>query len=366
MNFRLYLADRIGMISIYLVSLLLVAAVIELDLHGQGLSLTRGNLIYIGVLSVVGVSVFLTLDYMRQRGYWNQLNALKSDPDNPREGIDMEALLTLPAGATREQRYMQDLVRELYCTHVDRLEVYRSMQDQHQTFVRKWVHQMKTPVSVISLLTRQSPLLKESAPSSDMLESIQEENEKLMQGLDMMLNAARLEKFEVDVCVQKVDLLKVVRNVVSERKKACIRYRIFPKLIASHEVCYVDTDEKWLSVIVHQIVSNAIKYSKVKESENKELIITLTKDAKGCYAIFADEGIGIAEQDLPRVFDPFFTGGNGRLLTESTGMGLYIAKEVCRRLGHRLEIESRLGEGTTVRLHFPAGVTLHDGLVSPR
>ncbi|GMX67476.1 sensor histidine kinase [Paenibacillus elgii] len=366
MSFRDFLADRIGFIVIYWINVILIAAVVQLDLLGKNVSLDESNIAYMALLSAAGLIAFLILDYIRQRGYFTGLRSLKQSGLNGRKPEAMEGVISLPTGVTREQRMTVELLLELYGAYTDRLEKHRISQDHHQTFVRLWVHQMKTPVSVIGLLTEQphaAPTEAPQRPVGAVLESIQEENEKLRQGLDMMLHTARLEKFEADLRMQKVDLLQAVRHVINEHKKACIRYRIYPKLIASHEACYIDTDDKWLGIILHQIVSNAIKYSKSKHDGSKSLIMTITKDGSGCHAVFQDEGIGIAEQDLPRVFDPFFTGENGRLVAESTGMGLFVAREACRRLGHRLEIESKLGEGTTVRLHFRRSGALHEGLL---
>jgi signal transduction histidine kinase len=146
--------------------------------------------------------------------------------------------------------------------------------------------------------------------------------------------------------------------VINEHKKACIRYRIFPKIEAGAEAVWAETDEKWIVFVLGQLVTNAIKYSKPKEGA-KTLTVTVRETEDECRVIVKDEGIGIAEQDMPRLFDAFFTGENGRRVSESTGMGLYLAKQICNRLGHRLEVASVLGEGTSVTLIVPRQTGIH-------
>lgn len=352
MKLRGFITDRIGYICIYIFNMLLVVAVVHLALLPQGVTLQQDNLLYIGVLCAAGVTAYLLIDYVRQRAYFKKLTAIRSYPE------PLDRINSFPEGVTKEQRMMAELVRQLHSGYENRLAHYRKQQEQHDVFVRQWVHQMKTPVSVIDLLTQQP----DDAPgTAAVLQSIQEENDRLAHGLDMMLQTARLEKFALDVHIRKIDLEQVVRTVINEHKRACIRRGVFPKLAVEAEGRYVETDEKWIAVVIRQIVSNAVKYAKKTDDEaGKQLEITIIRRENGVQAAFRDTGIGIPEHDLPRVFDPFFTGENGRKVGESTGMGLYLVKELCRKLGHRIDIQSAPGVGTTVTIHFPPASVLHD------
>lgn len=342
MTFKDFLADRFGYIAVYLLNVLLVVTVVELDLLGQHAALGRDNVLYIALLSVVGVGMYLLVDYVRSRPFHRQLNRLA-------EGVkELDDMLCLQDAVTREQQAMKAIVAASYGKYIERLEQNRQQQELHQTFVSQWVHQMKTPVAVIDLLVQQA----EEAEREDVktfAANVQEENERLAHGLDMMLHTARLEKFELDLNVKRVELIRAVRSVINDHKKACIRYRLFPKIAANRDEIWAETDEKWLGFVLNQLVTNAIKYSKPKEGA-KTLHVSVWERDEQCRIIVKDEGIGIAEQDVPRVFDAFFTGENGRRMAESTGMGLYLAKQVCMRLGHRLDISSTIGEGTEIRL----------------
>jgi signal transduction histidine kinase len=351
LKFKHFAVDRIGYLAVYLANLLLVVLVVELDLLGQHASLSRDNVLYIALLSVIGITLYLVVDYIRSRPFHRQLDRL-SDPDT-----ELEDALLLHGAVTREQQAMQRIAVDSYRKYIERLDHCKHQQEHHQTFVRQWVHQMKTPVSVIDLLVQQADH-SGGEETKALLASIQEENERLAHGLDMMLHTARLEKFELDLHIKRVELIHAVRSVINEHKKACIRYRIFPKIAAEADTVWAETDEKWIVFVLNQLVTNAIKYSKPMEGV-KTLAVSIRETEGECRIIVKDEGIGIAEQDLPRIFDAFFTGENGRRVAESTGMGLYLAKQVCSRLGHRLEVSSVLGEGTSVTLIVTRQAGIH-------
>lgn len=351
MTFKHFLADRIGFIAVYALNSLLIVLVVELDLLGQGVALGRDNLLYMGLLSATGIVLYLAVSYARSRPFLRQLERQEAADG------ELEEALRLHGAATREQQAMQRFAANSYSRYVGRLEQYKLQQERHQTFVRQWVHQMKTPVSVIDLLVQQAAASGNDEAKA-LSDSIQEENERLAHGLDMMLHTARLEKFELDLHVKRVELVGAARGVINEHKKACIRCAIYPKIEADADAVWAETDEKWLEFVIGQLVTNAIKYAKPKKGA-KTMTVSIRQTDEACKVSVRDEGIGIAEHDLPRLFDPFFTGENGRRVAESTGMGLYLAKQVCERLGHRLEVSSVPGVGTTATLILPRPESIH-------
>lgn len=119
----------------------------------------------------------------------------------------------------------------------------------------------------------------------------------------------------------------------------------------------ISSDQKWLSFVVEQILFNALKYS--KQGAGDHITIRIEAEGHETRLSIADEGIGIPPQDLPRIFDAFFTGENGRSMTEATGMGLYLAKQVCIRLGHQLYAESKEGAGTVMTIVFSSDTLLN-------
>ncbi|MEK5030545.1 sensor histidine kinase [Paenibacillus sp. FSL R7-0302] len=284
---------------------------------------------------------YLIYQYISRRRYYHRLS-------RPLETLDesFQKLENHPVSTALEQ-----LLHTQYRYYQQQLTAVKLQQEQHLTFIDQWVHQMKTPLSVIEL-TVQNMDEPEFA-------SIREELERMRSGLHTVLYMARLRAFEKDFHIKPVSLPKLVNEVVHDHRRLFIRSHIFPEVQASTPDITAQTDEKWLFFMLSQIMNNAIKYSAADNTENGRKI-TVSCYLRGMDAVIEvkDRGIGIQASDLKRVFDPFFTGDNGRGLRESTGMGLYLTKESADRLGHRLELESAAGEGTVVRIILAANPLL--------
>ncbi len=199
---------------------------------------------------------------------------------------------------------------------------------------------MKTPLSVIHLMIRNRDEAEFAA--------IGDELDRIRKGLDIVLYTARLDTFERDFHVETLDLRRVVREVTSSQKRLFIRSHVFP-LIRMDEPLLIASDEKWLAFVLTQLITNAVRYTR---GENRKIVFYGYRRGEQTVLEVQDEGVGIPQGDLPRVFEPYFTGENGREFQESTGMGLYLAKQICGKLGHDIQVESEAGKGTTVRLIF--------------
>jgi signal transduction histidine kinase len=329
LNWRDYLADRVPLLLAFAFGLLFLLLVIQLGFT----SLAAGEVLYILLLAGVFTSLILALDYARQRGFRRALRRALEDPRND---------TPLPPGSTREQRAFRQLLQDRQRRLAHELRMQRTQADDHRAFVDLWVHQMKTPLSVLELTAQQAE------GDSDTWDSVSEELERLSHGLDLMLQAARLERFDLDLRPASVDLRELARGVVNDLKRSWIRSGVFPRIDAPDAPVMVETDPKWFEVVLRQLLSNAIKYSE----PGGEVLIGIEPGTGGVTLCVRDQGIGIPPEDLPRVFERFFTGTNGRLRRASTGMGLYLAARICGHLGHSLEIDSAPGQGTVVRMHF--------------
>jgi signal transduction histidine kinase len=208
---------------------------------------------------------------------------------------------------------------------------------------------MKTPVSVINLILQE----ESSAEFKKICDSISEENEKISNGLSIMLYNARINEFNHDFNVEALDIVSVLRKVINDNKKLFIRQNIFPKVIGDNGL--IQTDKKWIYFVINQVVINAIKYTAAAEKEKKTVSFNIYEDDKKVTLCIEDNGIGIPNEDLERVFNAFFTGKNGRKTSESTGMGMYLAKRICDELGHRLYVESEYGKWTKFFIVFNKG-----------
>ncbi|WP_303969787.1 HAMP domain-containing sensor histidine kinase [Sporosarcina ureae] len=243
---------------------------------------------------------------------------------------------------TPEHKMTTEFTRELYRLYQREVQTLYDGQNRHMHFMNQWVHQMKTPISVIKLLLQEDEMDKKS---------IEQEVERIQNGLENVLVNARLETFEEDMQIERLLLRQVLQEVLNDNKRLFITNGLFPVLNVDDHLT-VATDRKWIKFMLNQFITNAVKYTFEK---GKKIYVNAVQQPEGLCLEIVDEGIGIPASDLHRVTKAFFTGENGRLSGESTGMGLYIASEVCEKLGHQLTITSKQGEGTTIALLFKDG-----------
>lgn len=281
------------------------------------------GLVYTLVLWAAGFSVLGGVDFFRFRRCHRDL-----------EKLHKEILVTaenLPRpGCLIEEDY-QSLLRLLESTLRDRqAQADQAMADQ-LAYYTLWVHQIKTPIAAMDLLLQQG----ERGPAA------QAELFKISQYVDMALQYVRLDGTTRDLHLSQVSLDQVIRQVVRKYAKLFILKKI--RLDFRETGLTVLSDEKWLAFLLEQLLSNALKYT----PEGGQVAIF---GELGEILVIADTGIGIAPEDLPRVFERGFTGQNGRLDKKATGIGLYLCRRVTELLGHTLSITSAPGKGTQVRV----------------
>ncbi len=210
----------------------------------------------------------------------------------------------------------------------------------------QWIHNMKTSITVIDLASERCSL---DEKSKVYVQDIMEENDKLKKNLEECLNVLRLDEFATDYIPERVNLSEIVSNVINLKKRDFIYKGIYPKVdIDTNKEIY--TDKKWCSYIIEQVISNALKYS--ISNESKKIYIYMHENAEETILSITDEGMGINAEDIPRVFDPFFTGNNGRIDRNATGIGLYMVKYISQKLGHKISINSKKGEWTEFKITF--------------
>ncbi len=213
-----------------------------------------------------------------------------------------------------------------------------------------WAHQMKTPIAAMRLLIQAGE--ERGEESSHSLErQQQEELFKIEQYTQMALSFARLDSISSDFLFQSCDVYEIVKRAV---QKYFILFSGSGLGFQMEEFSlWAVTDEKWLSLVVEQVFSNALKYTKTggisifgSDREGKRL------EGRVFYVTIEDTGIGIRPEDLPRIFERGFTGYNGRMEEKSTGIGLYLCDQIMGKLSHEIRIKSVQGAGTKVILGF--------------
>lgn len=323
---KLFLKDNKGYIITYISSLVITYIYCSLKRF-----IELSEIAYIFMFNSFILICFLAFRYYQNRQLYELLS---------REFTDLkEVFLELGNGELSQK--LSKMLKELNSLYEAEILKSDKLHKEHLRFINQWVHQMKTPLSIIQLQLQE-------CEGEENYDNMQEEITKLKEGLNMAMYFARLDAFEKDFLVEKIFLKELVRNAVNEEKKFFIKNKIIPKIDIDESI-EIYSDAKWLKFVISQLITNGVKYS---QGKGKELIIKAYKYEKEIILNIIDEGIGISKKDIKRVFDAFFTGENGRKYGESTGMGLYISKEVCKNLGHRIEIESIINEGTTVTIKF--------------
>ena len=203
---------------------------------------------------------------------------------------------------------------------------YISWQKDIQEYFSMWVHQIKTPITCLEILTDDNKEMKMQLKSIDNY-------------TNMAINYLKLNLHEKDMDISVVDVDNLLNILVKKYSLLFINSHISLDFRKNGLKCI--TDSKWLSVLLEQILSNAIKYS-----ENSQIILDSFKKDNAVVILIEDHGIGIPEEDINRIFDKGYSGFNGRLKQKSSGLGLYLAKSIADKLDIRLKVDSVVGQGS--------------------
>lgn len=273
---------------------------------------------YIAEFSGAGVFLCLLVDILKYAERWKELKRCIATSDTY-PGMfytvpgDLEALYRSMIAKMRQEK--EELIFEDQKRYTEMMDYYGM-----------WAHQIKTPIAAMRILVQ-----------SGMDREENEENQKLFRQLQMEL--FKTEQY-VEMVLERCDLGKVVRQAVKKYSRLFILQKLSLEMGEIAEI--VLTDEKWLSFVVEQILSNALKYTKSGS-------VSIYLEQEGVLVI-KDTGIGISAEDLPRIMEKGYTGYNGRIDKRSTGIGLYLCKKVMDKLHHQLRIDSEDGKGTKVVL----------------
>lgn len=206
-------------------------------------------------------------------------------------------------------------------------------------YIELWIHEIKIPIAALQLMNYNGNTdLKKQKVQLD----------RLYHFVEQILFYARADAPEKDYLLTDSNLKQVIHQVLQENKTLLIGNHV--RVERNHLDVSVVTDSKWLAFMLGQIVNNCVKYK--ADDRNPEIVFTARQEEEKTVLWIRDNGIGIREADLGRVFEKSFTGENGRKQTTSTGMGLYICKQLCNKLGHTLSVRSEPGVYTEVCIEF--------------
>lgn len=267
--------------------------------------------------------VFLIIGCQRQRKTCADLRLIAD--------LQAELIDDLPEPLSPEAAGYQKIIRSLCSENLQRQAMLSQKYDDMIDYYTAWAHQIKTPIAAmkLSFQNEDSPLARQSL--SDL--------KRIEQYVDMVMTYLKLESEDLDYVIREHDLDDIIRPVIRNFAGEFISRKIG---LEYDSVKYpVLTDDKWLAFVLEQIISNALKYT-------KEGTICIYMELSSL--CISDTGIGIAEADLPRIFEKGFTGYNGRRDKRASGIGLYLCKRICDNLGHPISAQSTAGKGTTIRI----------------
>lgn len=335
-----YLRDQIRLIFFFILLLAFILSVVAL---GKASQMQSYDVLYLLIVSLILIFVYLITDFLLNRSHERDLDKL-----NRAEGT--EWVNSLPAAKNTMQSTYHDLLTKLYREHHEEISRFQAKSKEDLEFITTWVHEIKTPISVASLLIQNS----NGPASEDTLESIEEELEKIEDYVARALYYSRSNDFAKDYLIKEIDLDGLIKESVKRHSKVFIRKKI--RIQIKEIKGQVATDKKWLGFVLDQILDNALKYTLPNG------VITITTENRDHEQVLniTDTGIGIRPEDLSRIFERGFTGFNGRSELSSTGMGMYLSQRVARKLGHYLTVSSSLNVGTTMSIHFPKWSNVFD------
>ena len=215
----------------------------------------------------------------------------------------------------------------------------------YKEYIEQWIHEIKTPITAMKLLCENH--------RTDWTKELLLELEKTNRFTEQALYYARSEHTEKDYSVREMALSQVVHQAIADNKYLLLQGGMRLEVEEMQDTVY--SDEKWVRFILNQLIANAVKY----RTEQPVLRISTHKRQDQVVLVVEDNGIGIAASDLPRIFEKGFTGQNGRMVQQSTGIGLYLCKRLCEKLGIGIAAESS-EQGTAISLAFHINCLIHE------
>lgn len=253
-----------------------------------------------------------------------------------------------------EGELLYDVIKEATKSMNDEVGKYKISEEEYKEYIETWIHEIKTPIAGITLICDNN--------RSDITRGILEETNKINEFVEQVLFYARSTAVEKDYSIRDINLGSIIRDVVKKHSRQMIENKIEIKL--SGIATQVYSDPKWLDFIIGQILVNSIKYKRTNisaynsgetniDNSSSYIEFHVIENNTQVILFIRDNGIGIPEKDLPRVFDKGFTGENGRKFAKSTGIGLYLCKRLCEKMNLGISLSSVEGKGTEVKIVIP-------------
>lgn len=332
MKFRDFLKEKLY--YIILLAFILISSDILLMIYNISLFMV----LYITIVPILGFLICLIIEYNIKNSFYKKLEKQMAELD---EKYLISEIVQNPNFI--EGKILINTIQDIDKSMLENVNKYKHLTEDYKEYIELWIHEIKIPIAT-------SKLIIENNKSKE-TKSIDEELGKIENFVEQVLYYARSNNVEKDYYISKTKLSEIVNSAILKNKNILLSNKI------NLEIGDIDkqvvTDSKWTIFILNQIIQNSVKYMnkdiktmKIYAEEKKEKVILYIQD----------NGMGVGKGEIARVYDKGFTGENGRILgKKSTGIGLYLCKKLCDRLGLGIEFNSQKDIGTEVKIIFPVG-----------
>ena len=333
MNLKEFLKDRI--ISIFLIIFSLITVEIFLIVYPFANFLK----IYVPCIVLFLYFIGLTIEYFSKKSYYDNFLSILQQLDDKYLVCDIVKDANFIEG-----KILKESLQDINKSMIENVNKYKYMLEDYKDYIELWIHDVKIPIAASKMVIENN--------KNNVTKSIDEELNKIDNYTKQALFYARSSTVEKDYYIKRVSLRDIVSESIRENKSLLIHEKV---LLNLHDIdIEINTDNKWMLFIINQIIQNSLKYK--KQNEKLAIEIYAVENLQNVILNIKDNGIGIDRGELKRVFDKGFTGTNGRLINKkSTGIGLYLCKKLCDKLGNNITISSKKGEGTILSIVFPNG-----------
>ena len=331
MRFRDYIKEKMVLI----IGTILALVSVEILLLAYNISILIR--VYCAFIIIFILVLAILIEYKKKKDYYNEL--IKNMEDLKEKYLISEIIKT---PNFIEGKILKDILQDTGKSMLENVNYYKNIQEDYKEYIELWIHEVKIPIAASKMIIENN--------KNEVTKSIDEELDKVENYTEQALFYARSNAVEKDYIISKTNLKEIVNGAILKNKTTLLNEKVSIELsnLKDEEVY---TDSKWAVFIINQIIQNAIKYSK---KENKKIEISSQEKNDKVILYIKDNGIGIKKGEITRVFERGFTGENGRIIGQkSTGIGLYLCKKLCDRLGLGIELNSEKDKGTEVRIIFP-------------
>lgn len=324
-----FLKDRIIFIIINILILFFTGVLLN------ALNVSDFAILFVIIMNMLSIILFHIYDYLRKKKYYDEL-------EKNLDVLDKKYLISdvINEGNFLESKILYDTIKKTDKSMNDEIAKFKISNKEYREYIEIWVHEIKTPISTCKLLIENN--------YNEVTKSIDEEINKVENYIEQALFYTRSNDVEKDYIIKEMNLLDCINNVIRRNSDVLISKKI--KISINNLDKNIYCDGKWLEFIVNQIVINSIKYI---DKELGEIKFYTSENSESITLNISDNGIGIKEKDIRRVFEKGYTGENGRKFSKATGIGLYLCKKLSNKLGVFINIKSKENKGTTVSIIFP-------------